>query len=462
MADHDQRLDDGFDPLIAADINAYLEAQQHKSLVRVITCGSVDDGKSTLIGRLLYDTRQIFDDQMAALEADSKRVGTQGEEIDFALLVDGLSAEREQGITIDVAYRYFSTPKRAFVIADAPGHEQYTRNMVTAASTAEVAIILIDASRIVGRGLKPQTRRHAAIAKLMGLMVIVAINKMDLLDWSEAAFNEIREGFERIARTLELEPLAYVPISARGGDNVARPGAAPWYTGPTLLDILETTPPRTATPDAPFRFPIQRVARWGETDPDARRGYAGRVESGSVRVGDDLIAAPSLLPARVREIRTFDGPLECATAGQSVTIVLDRDLDLARGDALASTDVEIARTFTADLCWLDTAPWQKGRRYFMKQGTRTTNAVIDEIHFVREVTELAAVSGATGLALNDIASIRIKAQTPLLGDLFDISPGTGAFVLIDPVTHQTTAAGMIREALDVQPRVPGPEENFEI
>jgi sulfate adenylyltransferase subunit 1 len=382
--------------------------------------------------------------------------------IDLALVTDGLESEREQGITIDVAYRYFSTPKRAFVIADAPGHEQYTRNMVTAASTAELAIILIDGSRIVGKGLKPQTRRHAAIARLMGLEVIVAINKMDLLDWSKAAFDEIREGFERIARTLDLEPLAYVPISARDGDNVARRGGADWYDGPALLEILEHTPPRTARHDGPFRFPIQRVARWGETDPDARRGYQGRVEAGSVSVGDAVLAAPTLLPAVIRDIRTFDGPLQRAVAGQSVTLVLDRDLDLARGDTLASPDVEVARTFTADLCWLDTQGWQKGRRYFLRQGTKSTHALIDEIHFVREVTELAAVSGATTLALNDIASVRIKAQTPLLADSFDALPATGAFVLIDPVTHQTAAAGMIREAHDVQPRVATPDESYEI
>ena len=280
-------------------------APETRDNLRFMTAGSVDDGKSTLIGRLLYDSKGLMRDQIAAISrAKHARADVDG--IDLALVTDGLESEREQGITIDVAYRYFSTPKRAFVIADAPGHEQYTRNMVTAASTAEVVIIIIDGSRIVGKGLKPQTRRHAAIAKLMGLQVIVAINKMDLLDWSQAAFEEIREGFERIARTLEIEPIAYVPISARAGDNVARPGTASWYGGPTLLDILESVPARAATPDAPFRFPIQRVARWGETDPDARRGYAGRVESGSVRVGDELVAAPSLLPARVRELRTFD------------------------------------------------------------------------------------------------------------------------------------------------------------
>ncbi|MDX2233286.1 MAG: GTP-binding protein [Hyphomonadaceae bacterium] len=432
-----------------------------RDVLRFMTAGSVDDGKSTLIGRLLYDSKGLMRDQIAAIsKAKHARADVDG--IDLALVTDGLESEREQGITIDVAYRYFSTPKRAFVIADAPGHEQYTRNMVTAASTAEVAIILIDASRIVGKGLKPQTRRHAAIAKLMGLDVIVAVNKMDLLDWSQAAFDEIREAFERLARTLDFTPVAYVPISARGGDNVARQGGAPWYAGPSLLTILETIPPRTADARAPFRFPIQRVARWGEIDPAARRGYQGRVESGAVRVGDEVWAAPSLLPARVREIRTFDGALQDAVAGQSIAIVLDRDLDLARGDTLASADVEVARAFTADLCWLDTQGWQKGRRYFLRQGARTANAVIDEILFVREVTELAAVSGAATLALNDIASVRLRAQTPLVADTFDALPATGAFVLIDPVTHQTAAAGMIRAAHDIHPRTPVADESYEI
>jgi len=432
-----------------------------RDVLRFMTAGSVDDGKSTLIGRLLYDSKGLMRDQIAAI-GRAKHARADDGEIDLALVTDGLESEREQGITIDVAYRYFSTPRRAFVIADAPGHEQYTRNMVTAASTAELAIVLIDASRIVGKGLKPQTRRHAAIARLMGLDVIVAINKMDLLDWSESAFADIRSGFERIARTLGLDVLAYVPISAKAGDNVARTGQASWYTGPTLLELLETAPTRADAAGAPFRFPIQRVARWGETDPDARRGYAGRVESGVVRVGDEVLAAPSLLSAIVREIRTFDGALDQAVPGQSVTIVLDRDLDLARGDTLGGADLQTARSFSADICWLDTNAWQKGRRYLLRQGTRQTHALIDEIHFVREVTELAAVADATTLALNDIASVRLKAQTPLLADAFDALPATGAFVLIDPVTHQTAAAGMLREALDARPREATVSESYEI
>lgn len=432
-----------------------------RDVLRFMTAGSVDDGKSTLIGRLLYDSKGLMRDQIAAI-GRAKHARADDGEIDLALVTDGLESEREQGITIDVAYRYFSTPRRAFVIADAPGHEQYTRNMVTAASTAELAIVLIDASRIVGKGLKPQTRRHAAIAKLMGLDVIVAVNKMDLLDWSESAFADIRAGFERIARTLGLDVLAYVPISAKAGDNVARAGQAEWYTGPTLLELLETAPTRASAASAPFRFPIQRVARWGETDPDARRGYGGRVESGVVRVGDEVFAAPSLLPAIVREIRTFDGGIEHAVPGQSVTIVLDRDLDLARGDALGGPDLKTARAFTADICWLDTNVWQKGRRYILRQGTRQTHALIDEIYFVREVTELAAVTDATTLALNDIASVRLKAQTPLLADTFDALPATGAFVLIDPVTHQTAAAGMLRQPLDAEPREPTVSESYEI
>lgn len=436
-------------------------SHETRDVLRFMTAGSVDDGKSTLIGRLLFDSKGLMRDQIAAISKAKHARADEGE-IDLALVTDGLESEREQGITIDVAYRYFSTPKRAFVIADAPGHEQYTRNMVTAASTAEVAIILIDASRIVGKGLKSQTRRHAAIAKLMGLQVIVAINKMDLLDWSKAAYDEIKEGFVRIARTLDLEPVAYVPISAKSGDNVARRGAAPWYDGPPLLDILEAIPPRVETANAPFRFPIQRVARWGEADPLARRGYQGRVESGVVRVGDTVTATPSLLPAVIREIRSFDGPLEEATTGQSVSLVLDRDLDLARGDALASAEVQTAKSVTADLCWLDTQAWQRGRRYILRQGTRYTHAIIDQIHFVREVTELAAVTDATELKLNDIASVRVKSLEPLIADRFDASPATGAFVLIDPVTHQTAAAGMIREAHDPQPRGPAVEESYEI
>ena len=434
---------------------------EQRGVLRFMTAGSVDDGKSTLIGRLLYDSKGLMRDQIAAI-SKAKHARADDGEIDLALVTDGLESEREQGITIDVAYRYFSTPKRAFVIADAPGHEQYTRNMVTAASTAEVAIILIDASRIVGKGLKSQTRRHAAIAKLMGLDVIVAINKMDLLDWSQAAYTEIKEGFERIARTLDIAPLAYVPISAKAGDNVARRGATAWYDGPPLLDILESVPPRSTKVNVAFRFPIQRVARWGETDPDTRRGYAGRVEGGVVRIGDAVLSAPSLLPAVIRDIRTFDGSISEAVTGQSVTLVLDRDLDLAHGDTLASPDVTVAKSVTADLCWLDTQAWQRGRRYLLRQGTRTTHAVIDQIHFVREVTELAAVTDATELRLNDIASVRVKALEPLLADLFDDAPATGAFVLIDPVTHQTAAAGMIREAHDPSPHGASVEASYEI
>jgi sulfate adenylyltransferase subunit 1 len=433
-----------------------------RGVLRFMTAGSVDDGKSTLIGRLLYDSKGLMRDQIAAISrAKHARADVDG--IDLALVTDGLESEREQGITIDVAYRYFSTPRRAFVIADAPGHEQYTRNMVTAASTAELAVILIDASRAAGKGLKAQTRRHAAIARLMGLQVIVAVNKMDLVDWSKAVFDEIADGFGRIARTLGIEPLAVVPVSAKLGDNIARRGGADWYDGPPLLDLLEAAPAlATRAEDGPFRFPIQRVARWGESDPEARRGYQGRVESGTVRVGDAVTAAPSFLPARVREIRTFDGPLTEARAGQSATLVLDRDLDLARGDLLASPGVTTAKSVTADLCWLDTQGWRRGRRYLLRQGARTTHALIDQIHFVREVTELAAIEDATELSLNDIASVRVKSLEPLIADRFEDVPATGAFVLIDPVTHQTAAAGMIREAHDPEPHGPVSEESYAI
>jgi sulfate adenylyltransferase subunit 1 len=412
-------------------------------VLRFITAGSVDDGKSTLIGRLLFDSKGLLRDQVAALtRAHGAQSTTQDGDIDLALVTDGLESEREQGITIDVAYRYFATPRRSFVIADAPGHEQYTRNMVTAASNAEVAIILIDASRIAGKGLKAQTRRHATIAKLMGLKVIVAINKMDLTGWSRAVYDEIRENFSRVARTLGIEDPIYVPMAAKHGDNVARPSPhTPWYEGPPLLELLETLDVTRGQTSA-FRFPVQRVLRTAQ----GTRAYAGRVESGVLRPGDEVVAMPSGKTAIVESIRSYDGAHAQVNEGQSVSIVLDRDLDVGRGDTLASAEAQAAKAITADLCWLDETPWEQGRRYLLRQATRTTQALIDGIVFVREMTELAEVSEATGLKLNDIASVRIKTRDPILADLYGDRPATGAFVLIDPASNQTAAAGMIREA----------------
>ena len=422
---------------------ATLDDDGEPGVLRFITAGSVDDGKSTLIGRLLFDSKSLLRDQVASLTRLRTGHASSDGEIDLALVTDGLESEREQGITIDVAYRYFATPRRSFVIADAPGHEQYTRNMITAASNAEAAIILIDASRIAGKGLKAQTRRHATIAKLMGLKVIVAINKMDMVGWSQELYEEIRAGFTRVARTLGIEDPIYVPIAAKHGDNVARLSPhTPWYDGPPLLDILETLDATRSATDA-FRLPVQRVLRMA----DGARAYAGRVESGVLRPGDEVRVMPAGTLAAVESIRTFDGSLSIAGEGQSVSIVLDRDVDLGRGDTLASVEAKPARALVADLCWLDEEPWEQGRRYLLKQGTRTTQALIDGIVYVREMVELSEVGEATGLKLNDIASVRLKTRDPILGDLYTDKPATGAFVLIDPVSNQTAAAGMIREAV---------------
>jgi len=420
---------------------AFINDDGEPGVLRFITAGSVDDGKSTLIGRLLFDSKGLLRDQVAAIS--KVRAGSNEDaEIDLALVTDGLESEREQGITIDVAYRYFATPRRSFIIADAPGHEQYTRNMVTAASNAEAAVILIDASRLAGKGLKAQTRRHATIAKLMGLKVIVAVNKMDLTGWSRAVFEEIRDNFARVARTLGIEDPIYVPIAAKHGDNVARRTPhTPWYDGPPLLEILENLD-ATRRNDGVFRLPVQRVIRM----PDGARAYAGRISSGSVVVGQEIAVLPSGQTAVVEAIRTFDGAFADAAEGQSVGVVLDRDVDVSRGDTLASAEARITRGFVADLCWLDEEPWEKGRRYLLKQGSRTTQALIDGIVFVREMTELSEVGEATGLKLNDIASVKVKLRDPILADTYAERPATGAFVLIDAASNQTAAAGMIREA----------------
>ena len=422
-------------------MGAFDDSDADAGVLRFITAGSVDDGKSTLIGRLLFDSKGLLRDQVAAIS--KARAGAPGEsEIDLALVTDGLESEREQGITIDVAYRYFATPRRSFIIADAPGHEQYTRNMVTAASNADAAVILIDASRLAGKGLKPQTRRHATIARLMGLKVIVAINKMDVTGWSRAVFEEIRDHFARVARTLGIEDPIYVPIAAKHGDNVAsRSPHAPWYEGPPLLEILETLDAARRS-DGVFRLPVQRVLRM----PDGARAYAGRIASGAVALCQQITILPSGQTASVEAIRTFDGAFADARQGQSVAIVLDRDVDIGRGDTLASAEGRTTRAFVADLCWLDEEPWEKGRRYLLKQGSRTTQALIDGIVYVREMTELAEVGEATGLKLNDIASVKVKLRDPILADTYSDRPATGAFVLIDAASNQTAAAGMIREA----------------
>lgn len=423
-------------------------------VLRFITAGSVDDGKSTLIGRLLYDSKAVLSDQLSAISrAKNKR--TVGDEIDLSLLTDGLEAEREQGITIDVAYRYFATAKRKFIIADTPGHEQYTRNMVTGASTAHAAIILVDATRVTLENgvaqLLPQTKRHSAIVKLLGLQhVIVAINKMDLIEYSEARFNEIRDAYVALARQLGIADVRFVPVSALKGDNiVSASDRMPWYAGEPLLDLLESLPVAQAS-DQALRFPVQWVARQDGSQADDFRGYMGRVEAGEVRVGDAIAVLPANREATVAEIiAPVPGgvaPVDRAFAGQTVTIRLAEDVDVSRGDTFVplTQKVEPAKKLEADLCWFDEEPLSLQRKYLLKQ---TTNTVFTRIGAVKQVLDVHTLSHSVDrgtLAMNDIGRVALTLQKPLVADEYDTHQGTGAFVLIDEATHHTVAAGMIR------------------
>ena len=421
------------------------------SLLRFITAGSVDDGKSTLIGRLLFDSKGIFADQLAAVSR-SKHKRTVGDTIDLSLLTDGLEAEREQGITIDVAYRYFATPKRKFIIADTPGHEQYTRNMVTGASTADAVIILVDVSKVkLGDDgsveLLVQTKRHSTIAKLLQIEhVIVAVNKMDLVDYDQAVYERIVGAYAAFARSLGLKDITALPLSALAGDNVVDRGdKMPWYTGPTLIALLEGLSVYDEAHSAPFRFPVQLVARHNGHEANDFRGYMGRIESGKVAVGDKLVVQPSGHAATVKEIVTFDGPLHSAVAGQSVTLLLDEYVDVSRGDVLASATqpATLLKQVTADVCWMADEPLDPRRKYWIKHGTRQTMAKVAQVDSILDVnTQQRHV--ADGLKLNDIARVRINVQQPLAADAYDAIRATGAFILIDEVTHQTVAAGMIR------------------
>ncbi|WP_091743063.1 sulfate adenylyltransferase subunit CysN [Phenylobacterium immobile] len=428
--------------LIATDITAYLEAHQHKSLLRFLTCGSVDDGKSTLIGRLLYDSKMIFEDQLAALEADSKKVGTQGGEIDFALLVDGLAAEREQGITIDVAYRFFSTDKRKFIVADTPGHEQYTRNMVTGASTADAAVILIDARQ----GVLTQTRRHSYLVKLLGIRhVVLAINKMDLVGWSQDRFAEILADYEAFAQKIGLTDYTPIPISALRGDNItAHSDAAPWYQGPALLPFLETVDIDDDERERPFRLPVQWVNR-----PNLDfRGFAGLIAAGSVKPGDAVRVLPSGRTSTVSRIVTKDGDLAEAVAGQSVTLTLADEIDVSRGDVLAAADSppEVADQFETTLVWMSDEPLLPGRPYWLKIGTKLTSAQVTDIKYKVNVNTLEHLAGKT-LELNEIAVCNLSVDQPIAFDPYDQGKDTGGFILIDRMTNGTVGAGMIRFAL---------------
>ncbi|PYE16077.1 sulfate adenylyltransferase subunit 1 [Paraburkholderia silvatlantica] len=423
-------------------------------VLRFITAGSVDDGKSTLIGRLLYDSKAVLSDQLSALSrAKNKR--TVGDEIDLSLLTDGLEAEREQGITIDVAYRYFATARRKFIIADTPGHEQYTRNMVTGASTAHAAIILIDPTRVtVENGvtqLLPQTKRHSAIVKLLGLQhVIVAINKMDLVDYSESTFNLIREAYVALTRQLGLKDVRFVPVSALKGDNiVAASERMPWYAGEPLLDVLEQLPVAQATGEA-LRFPVQWVARQDGSSADDFRGYMGRVEAGEVKLGDAISVLPAGRSATVAEIIApvtgGTAQVDRAFAGQTVTIRLAEDVDVSRGDTFvpAADAVQPAKKLEADLCWFDDEPLSPQRKYLLKQTTSTVFAKVGAVKQVLDVHTLSHATDRHELAMNDIGRVALSLQKPLVCDLYDANPGTGAFVLIDEATHHTVAAGMIR------------------
>ena len=430
-------------------MNAPIErvSVEDRGVLRFITAGSVDDGKSTLIGRLLYEAKGIFADQLAAVSRATNRRSA-GAALDLSLLTDGLEAEREQGITIDIAYRYFATPVRKFIIADAPGHEQYTRNMVTGASTADAAIILIDATRVGADGLLPQTRRHSAISKLLGIRhIVVAINKIDLLDYDAAVFERIRALYGDLATRLGLQNIHYVPVSALAGDNVVHTSArTPWYRGPSLLALLEDLEAGRNDTHLPLRFPVQSVIRANGSSADDFRGYAGQVWTGAVRVGQRVKVVPGGETATVSGIHTFDGGLEQAGAGRSVTVLLDRDVDVSRGSMLVDADdaPRLESRFEADLCWLDRTPLDARRKYWLRQGTKTVHARVSAVNDRLDLQTLSAHLTTDTLSMNDIGSVTITAQQPILCDAYAESPATGAFVLIDAVTNQTAAAGMIR------------------
>lgn len=415
-------------------------------VLRFITAGSVDDGKSTLIGRLLFDSKGVFADQLEAISR-SKYKRVQADEPDLALLTDGLEAEREQGITIDVAYRYFATPRRKFIVADAPGHEQYTRNMVTGASTAQAAIILVDAGKAQDGKLLAQTRRHSALAALLGIRhIIVAVNKMDLVDWDQAVFNRIRDSYAELAAQLDIDEFHIVPISALKGDNVVQPSAnTPWYQGVPLLSLLEELPIADQGLGGPARLFVQWVIRHGGDSKDDFRGYAGQLASGVLRTGDEIKIMPSGVTARVARIVAFDRDVEQANAGDSITLVLDRDVDVSRGDLVVPADdaVRVSSAFDAEICWLDQQELNPARQYWLKQGTRLTKARIRTVHNRRDIHELRRTASADGLQMNDIGRVSLSTRDVLALDSYTQVAATGSFILIDTATHQTAAAGMV-------------------
>ncbi|MFO6428509.1 sulfate adenylyltransferase subunit CysN [Erythrobacter sp. W302b] len=427
------------DALIAEDIDAYLEAHQHKSLLRFITCGSVDDGKSTLIGRLLYDSKMIFEDQLAALESDSIKHGTQGGDIDFALLVDGLAAEREQGITIDVAYRFFTTAKRKFIVADTPGHEQYTRNMVTGASTADLAVILIDARK----GVLQQTRRHSYLVHLLGIRhVVLAVNKMDLVGYDQAVFDRIVADYRAFATSIGIADFTAIPISGFKGDNITAASAnTPWYGGPSLIHYLETVEVDAAAAQAqPFRMPVQWVNR-----PNLDfRGFAGQIASGTIRPGDAVRIVPSGKTSTIKTITTFDGDLEEAVAGQSVTLTLADEVDCSRGDLIAAAGdpPQASDQFCATFVWMDEEALKPGRGYWLKLGTQMVTATVQPPKYEIDVNSLEHLAAKT-LTLNAIGVAEFATDRPIAFEPYSANRQLGGFILIDKFTNATVAAGMI-------------------
>jgi bifunctional enzyme CysN/CysC len=428
--------------MVAEDIEAYLHAHEHKSLLRFITCGSVDDGKSTLIGRLLYESHLVFEDHLAALEVDSAKVGTQGGDLDFALLVDGLAAEREQGITIDVAYRFFSTEARKFIVADTPGHEQYTRNMVTGASTAEVAVILIDARK----GVLQQTRRHSYLVSLLGISkVVVAINKLDIVDYSRERFEAIEADYRSFAAEIGLTDITCIPMSALRGDNITEPSAnTPWYRGPSLIEYLETVEIEESVQHGPFRMPVQWVNR-----PDLDfRGFSGQVVGGMITPGDRIRVLPSGRQSTVARLVTRDGDLPEAVAGQSITITLNDEVDISRGDVIAAAEdpPAVADQFEADVVWMSEEPLVAGHHYLLKLGARTVGATLAKPKYRINVNTLEQLATKT-LELNEIGVCTVTLDRPIPFDPYRENRDMGGFILVDRLTNNTIAAGMLHFAL---------------
>ena len=426
------------------NIKEFLDADERKSLLRLLTAGSVDDGKSTLIGRLLFDSKKLYEDQLQALERDSKRVGNAGAgQIDYALLLDGLKAEREEGITIDVAYRYFSTNQRKFIIADTPGHEQYTRNMITGGSTANLAIILVDART----GVITQTRRHTFLVSLLGIKhIVLAVNKMDLVNFSEETFNEIRSEYLELTKHLGIEDVTCFPLSALEGDNVVeRSERTPWYEGQSLLEFLETVPIDQDRNMTDFRYPVQYVLR-----PNLDfRGFCGKVASGVIHKGDEIVALPSMKRSHVKSIVTYEGELEEAFCPQCVTLTLEDEIDISRGEMLVKPDnlPHVGRNFETMLVWMDEEPIERKKQFFLKHNTNTTRATLTQIMYKVDVNTMQHLEG-TDFKLNEIGKVHITTAKTLFFDSYSKNKATGAFILIDPITNNTCAVGMICNALE--------------